>query len=74
MHGDCHKLGKDTPDYDLFLCQALFPYGSNQDRYCDVHVYHGNSLPHNNQTFWFISEPWHFEFISDHPLLDHFPH
>ena len=50
MQGDCHKLAKDTPD--LFLYQALhFPYGSNQDSNFDVHVYHGNPLPHNNQAF-----------------------
>ena len=44
------KLAKDASD--LFLCQALhFPYGSNHDSNFDVHVYHGNSLSHNNQTF-----------------------
>ena len=50
MHGDCHKLSNETPD--LLLCQALrFSYGSYHDGNFDIHVYHGNPLPHSNQTF-----------------------
>ena len=50
MQGDCHKLAKDTPN--LFLYQALhFSYSSNQDSNFDVHVSHGNPLPHNNHAF-----------------------